>query len=173
MMLNNGMGWFRNSWLWCRSFREQVGKETSCCRICEIIANREDCIYEDSKLYVFRDQYPSAKGHILVVPKRHIPSVYSLLDMDLNEASDLLGRMIFQGQRALKSNQDCKSHKFGFHVPPFFSIPHLHMHVFELPYKSCIASLKYVSSTPYFVEAHALNHYLLNYNTNSQSRNAV
>ena len=33
---------------------------------------------------------------------------------------------------------------FGFHVPPFFSIPHLHMHAQRRPYKSCWAATKYL-----------------------------
>ena len=34
-------------------------------------------------------------------------------------------------------------HSLGFHIPPYISVPHLHMHVQALPYRSCLRRLKY------------------------------
>ena len=31
----------------------------------------------------------------------------------------------------------------GFHIPPYISVPHLHMHVQALPYRSFLRRLKY------------------------------
>ena len=34
-------------------------------------------------------------------------------------------------------------HRLGFHIPPYISVPHLHMHVQALPYRSLLRRLKY------------------------------
>ncbi|MBQ5794703.1 MAG: histidine triad nucleotide-binding protein [Kiritimatiellae bacterium] len=46
------------------------------CIFCEIIAGNIPSakVYEDDKVYAFRDINPQAPVHILVVPKQHIPS---------------------------------------------------------------------------------------------------
>jgi histidine triad (HIT) family protein len=46
------------------------------CIFCEIIAGNipSTKVYEDDKVYAFRDINPQAPVHILVVPKQHIPS---------------------------------------------------------------------------------------------------
>lgn len=33
--------------------------------------------------------------------------------------------------------------RLGFHIPPYISVPHLHMHVQALPYRSFLRRLKY------------------------------
>jgi len=47
------------------------------CIFCKIIAGEipSDCVYEDEFVFVFRDIYPQAPVHFLVVPKEHIVSV--------------------------------------------------------------------------------------------------
>jgi len=46
------------------------------CIFCKIVAGEipSDTIYEDELVYAFRDLYPQAPQHILVIPKAHIPS---------------------------------------------------------------------------------------------------
>ena len=46
------------------------------CIFCEIIAGNIPSakVYEDDKVYAFRDINPQAPVHVLVVPKQHIPS---------------------------------------------------------------------------------------------------
>ena len=44
------------------------------CLFCKIVAGEipSDRVYEDDYVYAFRDIYPQAPVHILVVPKEHI-----------------------------------------------------------------------------------------------------
>jgi histidine triad (HIT) family protein len=46
------------------------------CIFCKIIAGDipSSKVYEDEKIYAFRDIAPMAPVHVLVVPKEHIPS---------------------------------------------------------------------------------------------------
>lgn len=51
------------------------------CIFCKIIQGEVPCdvVYEDDKMIAFKDLYPKAPVHILVIPKQHINS---LLDLD-------------------------------------------------------------------------------------------
>ena len=36
-----------------------------------------------------------------------------------------------------------RKHSLGFHIPPYISVHHLHMHVQALPYRSWLRRMKY------------------------------
>lgn len=64
------------------------------CIFCKL-ANGEiptDMVYEDDRIACFRDADPQAPVHILMVPKRHIPSLDDLTEED----SDLMGYMMIK-----------------------------------------------------------------------------
>jgi len=50
------------------------------CAFCRIVARESpaDIEYEDDAVLAFRDIYPKAPVHVLIVPKRHIPSVMAM-----------------------------------------------------------------------------------------------
>ena len=50
------------------------------CVFCKIIAGEipSQCVYEDDFVYAFRDIYPQAPVHVLVVPREHIMSAAEL-----------------------------------------------------------------------------------------------
>ena len=50
------------------------------CLFCKIIAGEipGNKVYEDDKVYAFRDINPQAPTHILVVPKEHIDSAAAI-----------------------------------------------------------------------------------------------
>lgn len=50
------------------------------CIFCKIIAGDipSDKVYEDDKVYVFRDINPKAEVHLLLVPREHIGSLNNL-----------------------------------------------------------------------------------------------
>lgn len=51
------------------------------CLFCKIAAGEipSDTVYEDDQVIVFKDLYPKAKVHLLVVPRVHVES---LIEMD-------------------------------------------------------------------------------------------
>ena len=62
------------------------------CIFCKIVAGAipSKKVYEDEHLFAFHDINPAAPVHILVIPKRHIATLF-----DVTEAErDLLGRML-------------------------------------------------------------------------------
>lgn len=62
------------------------------CLFCKIAAGEipSDTVYEDDQVIVFRDLYPKAAVHLLVVPREHIES---LKEMDVSHDA-LLAHMM-------------------------------------------------------------------------------
>jgi len=55
------------------------------CIFCKI-ANKEipaSIVYEDDATIAFKDMYPQAKTHLLVIPKKHYKDISSLDDNDI------------------------------------------------------------------------------------------
>lgn len=67
------------------------------CVFCRIIERESaaDIEYEDDAVVAFKDIYPKAPVHLLIVPKRHIAS---LAEMDVTDAP-LLGRCLYVARR--------------------------------------------------------------------------
>ena len=91
---------------------------------------------ETAQLYAFRDRSPKAPLHALVIPKSYVPTVYSLKpsknkddDNDVQLVQDMrkLGLDILKNEypTALENND----YILCFHIPPFNSVDHLHLHV--------------------------------------------
>ncbi|GAK65703.1 HIT-like protein [Moesziomyces antarcticus] len=131
------------------------------CAFCNVTPDRFKIILEDAELICFRDRSPAAAVHLQVIPRTHIANVQSLGPHD----TDLVRRMHAFGTRALdllqsqvqsqKGGLDGASkgstpveRRFGFHIPPFRSVDHLHMHCLELPFSNSLRALKYRVAKP-------------------------
>ena len=59
--------------------------ETADCVFCKIIDGSipSTKIYEDEEFLAFRDIHPAAPTHVLIVPKKHVPSLNELDDPEL------------------------------------------------------------------------------------------
>jgi histidine triad (HIT) family protein len=56
------------------------------------IINREipsDIVYEDEKIIVIKDINPKAKIHLLIIPKKEIPTINDLQKEDRNLIADM------------------------------------------------------------------------------------
>ena len=54
------------------------------CLFCKIIAREipASIVYEDDRILVFNDINPQAPTHVLVIPRKHIPSLDDLTEAD-------------------------------------------------------------------------------------------
>ena len=64
----------------------------SACLFCRIVEGTipADILFQDDQALAFRDINPQAPVHVLVIPKRHVPS----LQDSANEDRDLLARLL-------------------------------------------------------------------------------
>ncbi|TPX57090.1 hypothetical protein SpCBS45565_g08271 [Spizellomyces sp. 'palustris'] len=120
----------------------KTGQSRSECIFCRIVDNVEQSrrVYEDEGYIAFHDVSPSAIVHLLVIPKMHVGTVRNLSVEDRG----MVVRMKEIGHELLKERGFGEGdRRLGFHVPPFTSVGHLHLHVIGLPFRNWFRSLKY------------------------------
>lgn len=127
------------------------------CVFCGINRNQgpNEILFQSEKFLIFQDINPSAAFHFLVIPKVHIDTVNNL-----NASHTEMVREMYEvGLQVLKERGGTKQgHLLGFHVPPFTSIPHLHLHVIGKPFNNFWRSCKYPEHlyVPWFIHGHDL-----------------
>ena len=100
------------------------------CIFCKIVAGKvpSEIVYQDEEVFAFRDISPQTPTHVLVIPRRHIPSLSDLSEAEapiiarmVNIASQLAKREAIadRGYRLVINNG-----KEGGQV-----VPHLHLHL--------------------------------------------
>jgi len=98
------------------------------CLFCKIAKKEKpaDIVYEDNKFMAFKDIYPKAPFHILIVPKKHIPSINHLKIDD----KILMGELILVAQEIARQN-NLKGYKLLINVGREGGqvIDHLHLHL--------------------------------------------
>ncbi|KAJ7692119.1 HIT-like domain-containing protein [Mycena rosella] len=114
------------------------------CQFCHVSAtNGFNIIWEDGSFVAFRDRRPASEHHIQLIPKRHIESVKTLQKQD----AELVRTMKSIGDKLLDDLGLPPSMRImGFHIPPFNSVNHLHLHVQGLPYNGLRRAKYHMSS---------------------------
>ena len=84
---------------------------------------------DDPELFTFVDKRPASTVHLLVIPRRFIRDASTLAPEDL----PLVGRMEAKAralvQRTVGADAfDERELALGFHWPPWYSVPWLHLH---------------------------------------------
>ena len=99
------------------------------CIFC-MLANHDiptEVVYEDDKIFCFKDADPQAPVHVLVIPKKHIPSLADVTPED----AELLGYIMIK----IKEIADTLGLENGYRVvsnigeDAFQTVKHLHFHV--------------------------------------------
>lgn len=98
------------------------------CIFCKI-ANKQtpaDIVYENDKILAFKDVNPKAPVHILIVPKKHIPSVDHIEIQD----KTLMGEMILAAQKIARE-KNLPGYRLVINVGREGGqiIDHLHLHL--------------------------------------------
>lgn len=95
------------------------------------IINKEipaDIVYEDEEILAFKDIHPLAPVHVLIIPKKEIPSINDLEDAD----QALIGKMFLVARNIARDlNISEKGYKLLFRVGEHGGqeIEHIHLHL--------------------------------------------
>lgn len=100
------------------------------CIFCKIV-NKEiaaEMVYEDDKVIAFKDAKPVAPLHLLIIPKKHIPSVNHLSLGD----RELIGELFLVAQKMARAKGVAKTgYRLIFNIGKDAgqTIDHLHLHL--------------------------------------------
>ena len=100
------------------------------CIFCKIVAGEipTDILYQDEEVIAFRDINPLAPTHLLIIPKKHIPSLVHLSEAE----ASLMGNMVNTANQLAKREGISES---GYRLVINCGkqggqlVPHLHMHL--------------------------------------------
>lgn len=99
------------------------------CIFCKIVTGADpsaSILFQNERICIFKDIRPASEHHLLAVPKHHVDDVRALTAAD----KPLLEEMRTELENVLRDQGrvDPTTALFGFHMPPFNSVKHLHMH---------------------------------------------
>ena len=89
---------------------------------------KSDIIYEDEQIFAIHDINPVAKVHILIIPKKKIPTMNQISDKD----RDLLGNMFICAKNLAKKYQiDQSGYRLLFNTneDAMQTVFHIHLHL--------------------------------------------
>ena len=97
------------------------------CVFCEIVAGRvaADVVYRDQRSIAFLDRSPLFKGHVLVVPGEHIPTLSDLPALEIEAFFAVVQRVA----SALPAALGADGSFVAINNVVSQSVPHLHVHV--------------------------------------------
>lgn len=100
------------------------------CIFCQIVAGKipSEIIFQDEELIAFRDINPQAPTHLLIIPRKHIPSLAQLSEAEL----PLMGRIVTTANKLAQEEGIAET---GYRLVVNYGewggqvVPHLHMHL--------------------------------------------
>lgn len=86
-----------------------------------------DIVYEQDDIIVIKDIAPKAKTHLLIIPKKEIPTINDLAEVDRN----LIAEMFFVAKKVAKDLGVEKWYKLNFNVWEKWwqEVFHIHLHL--------------------------------------------
>ena len=107
-------------------------------------------------MVAFHDRDPAAETHILIVSVEHIASVKTVRPHHL----ELLLRIKSKAKELLKEHghdpADPAQARLGFHVPPYNTVDHLHLHVLGGTFQSAHRNKKYENGQKWYLDLETL-----------------
>jgi diadenosine tetraphosphate (Ap4A) HIT family hydrolase len=94
--------------LWHDSQVPDAAKPPSSCPFCQRLALRDGVLAEDEHAVAFTDAFPVSDGHSLIVPRRHVASLFDLSSEEMAAVWNLLP--------VLKQRLDARHAPAGYNV---------------------------------------------------------
>ena len=95
------------------------------CPFCNLESDR--IIFESDLTFTIRDAFPVSPGHTLILPKRHVASIF---DLDIMEKAAMLGALE-EAKKDLDREFSPTGYNFGVNDGEAAgqTIPHVHVHL--------------------------------------------
>lgn len=97
------------------------------CIFCDIAQHKKPgfFIYEDDRVMAVLDIFPSASGHVMVIPKKHGETVLDYSQLELGYTMEVVKKVI----NALTKTYNTDVFTIGINHMEKLGVPHLHLHI--------------------------------------------
>jgi len=102
-----------------------MATEATACELC----SRREVLLENTLAYVRHDNNSLSRGHVLVVPKRHVANFF---DMTLEEQSAVLA-LLSEIQRSIQIQHSPDGYNIGVNVGKAGGQSRMHVHLHLIP----------------------------------------
>ena len=102
-----------------------MATEATACELC----SRQEALLENTLAYVRHDNNSLSRGHVLVVPKRHVASFF---DMTGEEQSAVLA-LLSEIQRSIQKQHSPDGYNIGVNVGKAGGQSRMHVHLHLIP----------------------------------------
>ena len=137
-----------------------ASSSSSACIFCKVArgGSGRQVLMRSDRCIAFASSRPAAAAHHLVIPREHRGSVRSLGagDRGLLEEMREMGKKLMMADHAGLGDADAAKWRFVFHVPPFNSIEHLHLHCLKPPFANRWKDLTFTPGWPWCVSMEGL-----------------
>ena len=99
--------------------------ETTSCELCA----RDQLVIENEFAYVRYDSNSLSRGHVLVVPKRHVASFFDMTP----EEHDAISALLRQAQSLIQAEHAPDGYNIGVNVGKAAGQARMHVHVHLIP----------------------------------------
>lgn len=99
------------------------------CPFCKREIEKQEILETDS-LRILVDYAPRVRGHLLIIPKRHVVKAHELSKEEWQEMGLLIPKIVRVFEKALNTNQYIILEKNGRNA--FQTVPHVHFHLFPI-----------------------------------------
>ena len=102
-----------------------MATEATACELC----SRQEVILENALAYVRRDSNPLSRGHVLVIPKRHVADFFH---MTAEEQSAVLA-LLSEIQKSIQKQHSPDGYNIGVNVGKAGGQSRMHVHMHLIP----------------------------------------
>jgi len=97
------------------------------CVFCDYLNKKEGVIFDNELVFAVYDKFPVNKGHMLIMPKRHVESYFELTP----EEKKAMDALITEAKTFIDSNFKPDAYNLGINEGVFAgqSILHCHLHI--------------------------------------------
>ncbi|MGD0329329.1 MAG: HIT family protein [Nitrososphaeria archaeon] len=101
----------------------------STCTFCKLVKKEEPAnwIYEDEFAIAFLDINPISEGHTLVIPKKHIETIFDISDEEIAILFKIVKRVAIAVKKGINAEGIVITQRNG--IAAGQRVPHLHVHI--------------------------------------------